>query len=203
MSEGLLRQRRNLIITCTLLWLLKYGGVSFSKLSFAGFDIHFNRPEALYVCLWISFWYFLYRYYQYFSDEGVTKLAKVFLESTVIYCNPAIRALVKELHPHSNDAGLYEFTTLRQNGWVYRGQNLQPDENGRVSKSEDIALAISPKKLVKPIFKAYAETIFRNSVATDYLLPFVLAIIVIWYSAGADWNGGLYQLVYSAVIGGA
>lgn len=47
MGDGLLRQRRNLITTCVLLWLMKYGGVSFSKFSLAGFDVEFKNPEAL------------------------------------------------------------------------------------------------------------------------------------------------------------
>jgi hypothetical protein len=81
MSDSLLRQRRNLIITCALLWLLKFGGVSFTKLSLAGFDIEFTRPHVITLSLWIAYTYFFYRYYVYFVADGLHKLDGTFVNA--------------------------------------------------------------------------------------------------------------------------
>lgn len=78
MNEGLLRQRRNLFTVCVLLWAFKYGQVQFTKMSVAGFDITFNRPEVLYLSLWAAFGYFFYRYYQYFVRHGEHEVTTLF-----------------------------------------------------------------------------------------------------------------------------
>lgn len=186
MGEGLLRQRRNLIITSVLLWVMKYGGVTFTKFSFVGFDIQFKNPNVLILSIWISFAYFLFRYYQYFSDEGIKKLQNVFIIAFENKCAPIIRNLVKEKFPTNNDAISYSYESLKRNSWVYNGHGL----NGGVS----FELTIGRWQLRKGIMSAIMDSVFRNSVVTDYILPLMIACFVLYYCGADDWRGSFLIL---------
>jgi len=190
MGEGLLRQRRNLITTCVLLWIMKYGGITFTKFSLAGFDVALKNPDSLTVAIWIAFSYFLYRYYQYFSDEGVSKLHGVFSSALENRCEPAIREYVMKEYPTNKEPIRYSYMILKVNGWVYRGRTLGGYEptTGQVN-DEQFEIKIDRWMLRKVIFIALMDSIFRNSVVTDYLLPFALAGGVLFYCGSNDWSG--------------
>lgn len=197
MGEGILRQRRNLLITCVLLWVMKYGGVTFSKFSLAGFDVAFKNPDALVLSIWIAFAYFLYRYYQYFSDEGVDKLQRVFNAALEKKCEPIIQSLVKSKFPTNNDAIRYSYAFLKRDRWVYKGHALGGEydpSTGTVIGNEHFELAIGRRKLWKGILSGVMDSIFRNSVVTDYLLPFVLAFFILYYCGTNDWSGSFLRL---------
>lgn len=192
MSEGLLRQRRNLMITSILLWIMKYGGVTFTKFSFVGFDITLKNPNVLILSLWIAFAYFLFRYYQYFSDEGVKKLQSVFSGTIENKCEPIIRNLVKEKFPTNNDAIRYSYAFLKRDSWIYKGHALGSEFDpitGTNIGSGHFELPIKRSQLWKGIVFAMIDTIFRNSVVTDYLLPFAVACFVLYYCGVDDWRG--------------
>lgn len=200
MGEGLLRQRRNLITVSVVLWLLKYGGVTVSKFELAGFDIVLKKPEAFILSIWIAFAYFLYRYYQYFADEGVEKLQKVFAASIERKCEPLIRSLVKKAHPTNNDAHLYSYAFLKRDGWLYKGHALGEGYDTATSSipgNQYFELAIRRRQLWKGILLSMLDSIFRNSVVTDYLLPFAIAGFIIFYCGSNDWNGSFVQFLAS------
>src|SRR6478735_9451210 len=94
MSEGLLRQRRNLLIVCILLWFARYAGVTLNKANFAGFDVEIKNMEAMFTALWLAFAYFLSRYYQYFSSEGPDKVTGAFVKAFDEKCRPVIQRVV-------------------------------------------------------------------------------------------------------------
>lgn len=196
MEEGLLRQRRNLMIICVLLWLMKSGGVEFSKISFAGFDVAFKNPNALILSIWIAFTYFLFRYYQYFSNEGNCKLKQVFSNSLERKCEPLIRQLVEEKYPQNLEK-IYDYKTLKKNLWIYKGNNIQHpyDPVSTEMKLEPFEIAIGRWKLWKGILSAIMDSIFRNSVVTDYLLPFILADLILYYCGTNNWNGSFLRLI--------
>lgn len=189
MGEGLLRQRRNLMIASILLWIMKYGGVNFSKISIVGFDLEFKNPNALILSLWIAFGYFLFRYYQYFSDEGVKKLQSVFNEAYESKCKPIIRTLVEENYP-TNTHKNYSYFILKSNSWIYKGAIL--NEGGR--DTTPFEFPIERWQLWKGIMSAIMDSIFRNSVVTDYILPLLIACTVLYYCGVDDWKGSFLNI---------
>jgi hypothetical protein len=196
MEEGLLRQRRNLMITCSILWIMKSGEVEFSKISFAGFDVTFKDPNALTLSMWITFAYFLCRYYQYFLNEGISKLERIFRDSFNQKCESRIRQLVEERYPQNTEKHLYNYGFLKNNHWIYKGGIQHPyDPSLSESKFEQFEIAISRWKLWKGILSAIMDSIFRNSVVTDYLLPFILADFILYYCGKNDWNGSFLHLI--------
>lgn len=195
MKEGLLRQRRNLIVTCTLLWIITFGGVEFTKISFAGFDVTFENPNALTLSIWIAFWYFLYRYYLYFLDEGIFEFQRIFNAALEQKCRPIIRHLVEKKYPGNIMTEHYSYALLKRNRWIVYGASPNPEGAGSSFETEDFEIAINPWKLWSGILTAIMNSVFRNTVVTDYLLPFVLADFILYYCGTNSWDGSFLRLL--------
>lgn len=193
MSDGLLRQRRNLIIVCILLWMMKSGGVTFSKLSFVGFDIAFKNPDVVIQLIWLAFAYFFFRYYQYFATDGINKIQDTLTRAYDQRCNPIIRQLVNDESQNGIDKcnnTLYEYSVLRKNHWIF---NYYPKTG---FKDQSIDIKITRWKLKKGILLAWIDTFFRNTVGTDYLLPFFFAFFILYYCGSYDWDGSFFRFFF-------
>lgn len=194
MNEGLLRQRRNLIITCVLLLFMKYGGVHLHKMSFAGFDVEFARPEVIALALWIAFAYFLYRYYQYFTAYGLAMLESEFAKSFDARCTPLVQSRIWAAYPRMPNIHNYHYVMLQRDGWIVKDTETVPGPDGKTPVAQPFELPISRWDLRNGVALAVIETTFRSSVVTDYLLPFALAGFVLWYCGSADWSGSFLRL---------
>ena len=204
MNEGLLRQRRNLIAVCVLLWVMKYGGVTFTKFSFVGFDIAFKNPNALTTTIWIAFTYFFYRYYQYITSEEIRKLSQGYKESTNSKCKPKIEEIILKCDPSHVSGGYCSFSHLRSNKWTYEWQSSmtkeecealgEPEPPAYSSKMVSRSVLITPWMLRKQIINAVVDSTLRHSVVTDYLLPFFLAIGVLYYCGSPDWARSFFNV---------
>lgn len=195
MSEGLLRQRRNLLIVCILLWFARYAGVTLNKGSFAGFEIEIKNVEAMFTALWIAFAYFLYRYYQYFSSEGPPKITGTFVAVFDEKCRPVIQHVVGAAGGNQGGGATISWSAIRQRGWSYPGFRQKQDNIGQMV-GENFEIPISRKVLVRPVALGVLDTAFRNSVVTDYLLPFALAGWVLWYCGDPTWKGSYIRMLF-------
>ena len=152
--------------------------------------------------IWIAFTYFLWRYYQYFSGEGVSKLQQIFSETVKKKCRPIIRHLVIEKYPtiEKNRTYIdhfYDYDDLIRANWIVyieMGSDYDPATSLHV-KNEPLKIPIPRWKLWKGILAACMDTVLRNSVVTDYLLPFLLADYILYYCGTNDWNGSFLRLL--------
>ena len=194
MNEPLLRQRRNLFTTSALLFVLRGAGITVTKFTLAGFEVSVANPGFIYGCLWAVFGYFLYRYYQYFTAEGLTKLRETFAgvldekSSAAIYAR--VKASVPEVEPGLN----YTYRILKNSNWSYRAQRPERNTDGAIVQLHTVEVPISRWDLRFPIARALAEINLRNSVVTDYLLPFFVAGFVIWYCGRGEWLGSFASI---------
>ncbi len=196
MSESLLRQRRNLLLSSIVLWFMKYADVSITKASFSGVDFNMNNASAIFTATWIAFAYFLYRYYQYFSDEGIARLRGAIQKALNEKCGPAIAAFIKESRNNENDTDLEpNYSLVKNNNWKFYGQTQVRDEAGG-HHLESFEMYVPRWVFVKYEVVAYLDVVFRKSVVTDYLLPFVVALIVLWYCGDVEWNGSFIHQVF-------
>jgi hypothetical protein len=179
MSEGLIRQRRNLISVSCVLIFLKFAGVEISKLSFLGLDFsELKKPSAFYLLIWVVYFYFTLRYYQYFCQEGKPKLLFHYRQSVD-------QALINKVWANArDDKSSGEFHSYRPNtleelknkNWMYTA----------LYRNEDRSLIRLDKVILKRerIMCRGGEIIkltFNTSVFTDYILPFLLAIAALSY----------------------
>lgn len=69
MDDGLIRQRRNLMIISMILLFVSFAGVSIShEISLLGMIFHIDKPIMVYLTIWIMFIYFFIRFFQYYLD---------------------------------------------------------------------------------------------------------------------------------------
>ncbi|MCK4837309.1 MAG: hypothetical protein KAS94_00825 [Desulfobulbaceae bacterium] len=76
MTEDLRRQRRNLLVVSITIIFLRFGGVTISKVALLGTEFSFQNIQALYAAIWLAYFYFLLRFYQYFmqeTDKGIVE----------------------------------------------------------------------------------------------------------------------------------
>lgn len=200
MSDGLLRQRRNLFGLSALIWFLKFGEVEIEKLSFLGIEFKtFSNPDAIYVAIWLAWFYFAFRYYQYFVQEGLTKLCMAYTELLDEICAPTVTRLVREEYPDDfrEDCG---YRTLKKWDWVYHGQQQtgQDKKTGEM-KVENFEMKFSPWWLWKEILWSFWHIMINRSVVTDYILPILLALYIV-VTAWVGWDGGLFEIYQRSAV---
>ena len=69
MDESFIRQRRNLLVTGIILFLISFAGIEIDEnLAIFGNKFTIIDPIVIYICVWLMLFYFLLRYIPYFFD---------------------------------------------------------------------------------------------------------------------------------------
>lgn len=212
MSDALLRQRRNLIVTAVIAIMLRYGGVEISKVGALGTELTIANKSALYVALWLTLFYFILRYYQYLMYEMKGKIKDIY----ILHVNVAAHFIVEkavELE-HKRTLEIYGLAA-QQNSQEFMQKQLHVEPY-----PFDTAVLIGNKLRVKAtigkasgwgaemtydINRAYGVLIhatavlgmiFTRPIFTDLAFPFVLAAIAICYGWDGDWDGSILHTAY-------
>lgn len=197
MTDGLLRQRRNLFATSIVIIFLRFGGVQIEKVALLGTELSFDNIEALYAGIWVAFLYFLIRYYQYFRQEPNLKIAKEFWAEMNIRSSARLRVEAIKQHPASeNYGGEFQFSELKKiSAFIRQGTIVgRQDEYGShalVSYSTDI------RKYVPQLLLAGIHVVAHTSMITDYLLPFLVALFALLYGFTGCWEGSLWNVLHA------
>ena len=69
-SDGLLRQRRNLLLSTLVMPLFFVSGAEITKINVLGTNIELANPESVKYLLIALFLYFFLRYWQYYKEES-------------------------------------------------------------------------------------------------------------------------------------
>lgn len=181
MSEGLIRQRRNLISVSCILVFLKFAGVEISKLSFLGLDFdELKNPSAFYLLIWVAYFYFALRYYQYFWQEGRSKLTNNYISGVGSRTINKVWTNAKK-DKINGEFRAYEPNTLEEleaNDWKYEATYRKADGTKIV-----VGMVLEKKERVKCRVNTIINLTFHTSIVTDYLLPFLFAIGALSYCA--------------------
>lgn len=197
MDEGFLRQRRNLMIVCCLLFLLSASGAGLEKVGFAGFEMKFSRPAAIFLSLWLAFAYYLYRYYVYFSVTGKAPLVEKFRESALQLLQAHVHEAAKRAH--GDDTSL-QANLNWQTAWapmlvLQIGHPPKPDEVGQPRRViENFQLHWPRKRRILMVFRRWLSILLNDTVVTDYAFPFFLAVFTLLYASNRDWQGSFAQI---------
>ena len=69
MDEAFIRQRRNLLVTSLIVFLISYSGIELSnQVIIFGTKFNIQNPLVIYFTIWMMLFYFLLRYIQYFNE---------------------------------------------------------------------------------------------------------------------------------------
>jgi hypothetical protein len=68
-TESFIRQRRNLLLTSIVLFLINFAGIEIpNKLIIATNEYKIKDPIIIYMFIWTMLFYFLWRYFQYYNE---------------------------------------------------------------------------------------------------------------------------------------
>jgi hypothetical protein len=197
MTDGLLRQRRNLMVTSLIIILLSFGGVKIEEVGALGTKLVFQRKDALYLGIWVIYAYFFFRYYQYVREEPDLGISKAFWAKVNALTFASLRkAAVKQLSLDETQlAGEFHFSGLKRKSRVIRTGKVV---SGRDSYGEPVYSHYEVNVLrFGPAFVwASAHVILNRAAITDYVLPFVVGIAAAVAGAPSSWEGSLCKLVF-------
>ena len=189
MSEHLIRQRRNLIITSLIVIFILYTGVEISKITIFGIEIETPKQQSLVNSLWAIWGYFLIRYYQYLRIEPDTGFWDICIYKAKI--NIAIM-VDRQIHNEIELGTRIKRSVMLQNmekksflKWEYVIKDYSPEKG---VEEEIKRIEINSYKFIIPIFKGVLDTIINTAKFSDNVFPVLLALSTASY--------GLYKSEY-------
>ena len=174
LSDGSLRQRRNLLVVSLLLILLDQAEISFGNtISVQGLVLKVGNPEVIFLLLHVMLLYFAWRYYQYFTLDNVYSSLKSQyrdLRKTI-----KDRGIVKEIfrqYPKLTGLkGSYKYSDLKKSGHHY--YTISADTNDKeVFPRTPYIVRINRWLLDSREIVALIIFVMRGRILTDYYLPF-------------------------------
>ena len=203
LSDGLLKQRRNLLVTSLLLLFLQQSGATIEGLSVAGTSLKFSNPKAIYQGLWLLFFYFNLRYFQHYLDEGHIKFNSVWDSKFSKNARERAEVYVKKKVVESGITGEIDGLpdhALRQipgfKWQVDRGYIKWRDTaGGNDFFKHDINIPF--RILWRSVIKTSYQIIMLGSSFTNYAIPFLLSAIAFASCGFSEWSGSLLKLLFN------
>ncbi|WP_045859529.1 hypothetical protein [Teredinibacter purpureus] len=181
LSAGLLRQRRNLILTCSALIFLHYAQAEINSFQILGLSATFKRPEVIILGLKLMTMYFSYRYWLYFIQEPSFGIKFEFYRRLNQYANKKITKLRDDEYPDGKGLELYEDLGVRKSG-IFTWSIMVGSEKDGVGGENTGYLSVSMSQVWWQSLKAGVLAIVARSFFTDYIFPLILAVFAIYVS---------------------
>ncbi|NQZ05727.1 MAG: hypothetical protein HRT35_01070 [Algicola sp.] len=132
-SDGLLRQRRNLLVTSVAMPLFYISGASVEKINLLGTIVKIKNSEIAMYVLVTLFVYFVIRYWQYYNEENYIQGMKLSIKEHLSrfereYLNSKATREIKEFNNH--DIKIHFLDSKHRNALFSDALvDDQPDEN--------------------------------------------------------------------------
>jgi len=178
MSDSLLRQRRNLIISSLVICFLLYTNVEISKISIFSIVFRAPKPDELMSVLWLIWFYFLVRYYQYLVVEPAIGIKIEFARKFALLCSNVFLKRFIEKYAECN-LNITDFSpnNLKRKSfleWELPIDIYDPIKGKKVEYEKEIVRI----HLMAPSFIKSAWYVFMHTPRfTDYAFPFILAVL--------------------------
>jgi hypothetical protein len=172
MNTDLLRQRRNLLIMSGFLIVFNFADIQIVKVSLLGTQLVIGKPSILMLVVWLIWGYFLLRFYQYLNDEkplGITEKAEEIFNK-----NLASYAIKKLFFDHVVQNCQH---TLIRSGVFHWQCVLAPFDAVKGKHEEVVRKPISVFTVLLIVFLSQVELCFKTTKITDYVLPYIFAVL--------------------------
>ena len=188
---GFYRQRRCLIAASLGLLLLQSVGLTLDKISIFGNEFLIQRTELLSVALWVTYFYFLIRYYQHFHDLGDTGINTMYN----IRVNTGIgdwaykkikRDFLNSQDPDKNKKYIFRKYESKKALIDKRAAMIDISVSGEIITEKDRNISRSGFDINKTEYanwwivyririQAVGHIFIRTRLVTEYYLPFIVA----------------------------
>lgn len=174
MDSGLLRQRRNLIAISSVLIIYDFAAIKINQIGWMGTSIEVGNPVALSVIIWMVWFYFLVRYYQYWSED---KSSYIWIDLTEMV---RFKAHVYCSEKHGIDKNTsWNGTASLERKRLFSWHAIAIKERGANEKPERKNYSIPILLLMWWSLAAFVTYCVNKKHVTEHLLPFALAIVAV------------------------
>jgi hypothetical protein len=189
-TEGFVKQRRNLVAASLALIFYHTSGLVLEKLEIFGNTLNVRDPWLVSVVLWVAFGYFFLRYYQLFRDLGDKGIRSEYagrLQSIVTrVAERKLRESYRSMDfgPSSQDIELKDINIAAirkdRNQWEFRATESKASHTARSLRPDPLQppmLYVKGRSLRLAKVRAAFHVAFNTRLLTEYYLPFLVAAI--------------------------
>jgi len=195
MSQGLARQRRNLILISILIIIFAEGGVVIEDFSLAGLKLKFKDFRIVYISLWIMFTYFFIRYYQYFKEEPDLGVEKAFWRKLNERCWEKIKSNSIKACPNCEEfGGQFSFSATKSSSFIRRRVRVVTSRSTYgEDNNEEIEISVIP--FIPDIIASLFHVLANRKGFSDYFFPFIISLWSLTYSVNELWEGSVLNII--------
>jgi hypothetical protein len=190
MTEGLLRQRRNLMIVSILMVFIKFSEFKVKKLTISGLSFEeLGNPSSIYVMIWVLFFYFLFRYHQYYAQEGKGSLFSQIDASLGTKIQNYSAEVTQKINEHASYTP-NNLDSIKRKAWSI---TVRIPDHKSPGNDEMHEVILNPFVILKFKLACWFNACVNNSVVTDYLFPYFIAGFTLYYC----YDGSGFSLLNS------
>lgn len=188
--EGFVRQRRSLIATSLALLLYSSSGVRLDAIDILGNSFTIARPAYIPLALWVAWFYFLLRYYQYLQDLPDAG----WREAVAARVNTRVRRMAERelLVRLAQPVWHQPIVDLPPMDLLYEGpDSVRLKASGAIAyKTEkglgrqefsDVSINFSRGQLILPRLLSHLGAAINTRYFTEFALPFLVALSPLLY----------------------
>ncbi|GAA5010383.1 hypothetical protein FNZ56_01555 [Pseudoluteimonas lycopersici] len=178
-DEDLQKHRRNLILISVALIVFDFADVKIAKVGILGTDLVVGNPSVLIAVAWISWLYFLLRYFQYWSTNNARKISLTYHNHLRLWFN----LQAQKIDPNALQTRAVDLdSSARRFKIVERFANTRAGMDTKVLKEFSLPETLSAK----------AKAAFHVAVVSphfvDQIFPFVVAILAPLATTYTQWQ---------------
>jgi len=185
--RGFVAERRSLLVVSFILFFYRQAGLRIDEINVFGNKVSLDSPWWTAFALWVLWVYFLLRFYQYFrsiSDKGFWTAYEEQMKKLVT--RSALKQFKKDFSTEKGSK--YEFYEIRDHSfpmthpkyWTVKFEVpiTQKDETGTITAfSQRHEEDFTSTELLWIKMRAAMHVLASTHVATEYFLPFLLALL--------------------------
>lgn len=204
MSNEFRRQRRTLMLTTSLLVLLKFLEPNLLKVTMLGVQFEFPQVDKLYIALWMFLAYNIIRYYQYYRHDGLAFLRNGWKMSWTTAFSQKIRELATpKIEEHSGYMDSEEAKRGDSMNLSCNPESLKSDSlfcyeynSGIIDMNtrKHITLRFPKYKFIRETIKAIGHFLRNRPQFLDVQFPFLYVGFAILYCNTGCWDGNLVKI---------
>lgn len=179
MSEGFIRQRRNLMLLSMFLLIYDFANIQIAKVSLLGTELIAGRPQVLEWVIWGIWAYLSVRYAQYFAAEEQKRVLSEFMRER----RELIERKARERFSESV-RGSFQVVTggtgraINLRGWSAEAVTTLREGYHHTQKRSADKWEVPCSTALGVSLKAVYKTSLHTTAVTDLLLPVGLSIAV-------------------------
>ena len=178
LQTAFVRQRRNLIIITIILAIIEIADLRLKTINILGNVFDIGHPEVIPWFLWTAFGYFLLRYSQYLNSLQNVSIKRDYKKQLEIFSNAEVSDLIYRREGIRmfaiTDRIVNEENNIITNIVIHAKYEI--DNNTKHKEYE-----FKGVKLLLLKFKTIKYLVIESHIITEYILPFILAGILLIY----------------------